>query len=73
MGEPTAAARGRYLLRVEVLELIPRHMLGQAHGLEAERYGTLDNLLQLVLCVARAELARVAMHRESHLVLRCVI
>ena len=49
----------RYLLWVQVLEAISRHVFGQGHGLEAEGYGVFYDVLQLVLCVAGAELARV--------------
>jgi len=41
-------------------------MLGEAHGLVADADGVQDDVLELVLCVAGAVLARVRVHREGH-------
>ena len=42
-------------------------MLRQAHGRVANADGVLDDVLELVLGVAWAELARVRVHGEGHL------
>lgn len=54
------------LLRVEISFLVAGHVLRQGHGLVADGYGVLDDVLELVLGVAGAELARVGVHREGH-------
>jgi hypothetical protein len=45
------------LLRVQVLERGARHVLGQADGLVADLDGVQDDVFELVLGVAGAELA----------------
>lgn len=58
--------RRTHLLGVEIALVVARHVLGQAHGLEAEGDGVADNVLELVDGVSGTELARVGMHGESH-------
>ena len=41
-------------------------MLGEAHGLVADADGVLDDGLEVVFCVAGAELPRVGVHRKGH-------
>lgn len=56
----------RHLFRIQFIELRPGHVLCQAHGLEANADRMLYHLLEVVFCVARAELARVGVHCERH-------
>lgn len=59
--------KGRgYLLGVEVAVVVAGHVLGEGHGLVADGDGMLDDVLELVLRVAGAELARVGVHCEGH-------
>lgn len=55
-----------YLFGVQVRRIQPGHVFREAHGLVAYADGVLDDGLELVLCVAGAELARVGVHRERH-------
>jgi hypothetical protein len=55
-----------HLLGIQIPLLISRHVLRQPHRLEPQLNCMLDNVLELVDGMARAELARVGMHRESH-------
>lgn len=57
-----------YLFGVEVLDAIARHVFCETYRLEAEGNGLLDDFLEGIFCMARAELARVGMHCEGHLV-----
>lgn len=58
--------KGGHLFWVEILLLVARHVFGEAHGLVAEGDGVVDDVLELVLGVAGAELPRVGVHREGH-------
>ena len=55
-----------YLFWVQIPLVISGHVLCQGHGLVPDGDGVLDDVLELVLCVAGAELARVGVHRERH-------
>lgn len=54
------------LFRVEILLPVPRHVLGEAYRLVADRDGVLDNSLKLVDGVARAKLPGVRVHGKRH-------
>lgn len=70
MGRQTGGQeeRGRAadLFGVEILLFVARHVLGQGHGGVADGDGMLDDVLELVLGVARAELPGVGVHGEDH-------
>lgn len=55
-----------YFFGVQVLEAVSRHVLCETHGRVPETDGVLDYVFELVFGVARAELARVGVHCESH-------
>lgn len=55
-----------YLFWVEISRVVARHVLGEAYGLISDGYRMLDDVLELVFCVAGAELARVGVHCEGH-------
>lgn len=55
-----------YFFRIEVPNLETGHVFRQTHGLVADTNRMLDDSLELVLCVAGAELPRVGVHRERH-------
>lgn len=57
---------GANLFRVEVFRLETWHVLRESEGAHFERDSTLYDILQLIFCMARAELPRMAVHREGH-------
>lgn len=42
-------------------------MLGESHGGIAEADGVLDDVFEVIFCMAWTELSRVGVHCESHL------
>lgn len=65
-GKDKGAKVKGYLFGIQIRQLSSRHMFGQSHGFVANPDGVLDYLLELVFCVAGAELARVRVHCECH-------
>lgn len=57
-----------YLFGVEVLDAVARHVFCETYRLEAEGNGLLDDFLESIFGMAGAELARVGVHCEGHLV-----
>jgi hypothetical protein len=55
----------KYLFRIVIL-FSAGHVLGQAKDLEVLSDGQLDDLLERVLCMAGAELPRVAVVGKGH-------
>lgn len=51
---------------VEILFRVSRHVLRQPHGLVAKGDGVLDDVFELVLGVAGAELPGMGVHCEGH-------
>lgn len=68
------APRGStHLFRIQVPLLITRHMLRKPDRLVPDGDGMLEDVLELVLCVAWTELPGVGVHSEGHdgLISRC--
>ena len=58
---------------VEVFQGCSRHVLCQTYRLVSDCDGVFDDIFELVLCVAGAELPRVGVHCESHFCLMVVV